>query len=481
MNRERDVVLGVDSSTQSTKVVVVDLASGEIVSEGRAPHTGADTQDPEDWWSALRTAVQVAVRDDFAVRGISVGGQQHGLVTLDASDNPVRPAPLWNNVASAPDAERLNAEADFAGAVGSRLVASFTITKLAHLARTAPADLQQTRAMCLPHDYLNFRLTGALTTDRSEASGSGWWSPTTGKDHRDLIALAAGDSFANAVNLPVVLGPGDTAGTLSVETARSLDLPAGIPVGPGAGDNAAATIGIGATTGELCISLGTSGVACAVSDRPTNDPTGEVAGFADATGKFLPLACMINCTRVVAILAELFGMDVTEALDAAATLEPGADGLLLMPYLGGERTPNLPNARGSLAGMTNGNVAPASLVRAAVDGVAAGLGYCQEAFEHVGVRKDVITLVGGGSRHICWQQAIADATGLKVRVRGGGEHVARGAALQIAAIVLGESVAKLAAAWRPQVVAEAEPRAGYQAAFRLDERRRIIEQMKASE
>jgi len=478
MIRSQEIVLGVDSSTQSTKVVAVDLDTGAVVSEGRATHTGADTQDPTDWWSALETAVRVAVTDDMTVRGIAVAGQQHGFVTLDVEVSPVRPAPLWNNVSSAPDAERLNEQADFAAAVGSRLVASFTITKLAHLARTSPEELARVHAICLPHDYLNYRLTGTLATDRSEASGSGWWSPATEEIRRDLLALAAGEPFADRVQVPTVLGPNEIAGVLTEAAAAALGLPAGIPVGPGAGDNAGAALSIGATQAELLISLGTSGVATAFSDAPTNDPTGEVAGFADATGAYLPMACMLNCTRVVGSIAEMFGRSVVEALDRAGQIEPGADGLLLLPYLSGERTPNLPYATGLISGLRGGNLHPDLWLRAAVDGVAAGLAYCQQALERLGVCKETVTLVGGGSQHPTWQQAIADATGLPVQVRGGGEHVARGAAVQIAAIVRNEPVAQLAKAWRPEVIAAATPRQNARDAFRLAERRELIEAMK---
>jgi xylulokinase len=480
MTRSHEVVLGIDSSTQSTKVLAIDLDSGEIVAEARAPHTGADTQDPTDWWSALVTATHVAVNDNLTVRGISVAGQQHGLVTLDPENEPVQSAPLWNNVASAPDAERLNEDADFAAEVGSRLVASITITKVAHLARTSPDTFSRVRSICLPHDYLNLSLTGRLTTDRSEASGSGWWSTISDTDRRDLLALAGGETFANQVRLPTVLGPGEIAGTLSQAAAEELGLPIGIPVGPGAGDNAAAAIGIGASQSELCISLGTSGVAYAVSDRPTQDPTGEVAGFADATGFYLPLTCMLNCTRVVETIAGMFELSIVDALDRVREIAPGANGLLLMPYLSGERTPNLPYANGMSSGLRTANLRPEFWMRAAVDGVAAGLAYCQEALARQDVRRPVVTLVGGGSRHPTWQQAVADATGLPVQVRGGGEHVARGAAIQIAAILREEPVAQLADSWRPDIIAEAEPRPEARDAFRLPERHELIEAMKAT-
>ncbi|MCC6790720.1 MAG: xylulokinase [Thermomicrobiales bacterium] len=474
----RAVVLGVDSSTQSTKVLVVDLESGEEVAEGRSPHTGADTQDPRDWWKALKLAIAQVVRGDMDIRGISVAGQQHGMVTLDAAGEPVRPAPLWNNVDAAPDAERLNVLADFPSAVGSRLVASFTIAKLAHLARTSPADLARTVAIGLPHDYLNLRLSGALATDRGDASGTGWWSPIDGTYWRSLLALAIGAQDIDRIQFPHVCGPEEPAGRLTPRAAADLGLPIGIPVGPGSGDNPAAAVGIGATNAELVVSLGTSGTAYAVSTHPTTDPSGEVAGFADATGHYLPLACMLNCTRVLDTVAAMFGFGTEEALDRAGRVDPGAGGLLMLPYLTGERTPNLPHATASLYGVSAENASPDRLLRAAVDGVAAGIAYCIDALARQGVSAPNVTLVGGGARHSTWQQAIADVTGRPVTVRAGAEHVARGAAIQAAAIVRGETVAALAKRWRPPVVAEIAPRPAQRAAFRFDRRRELIESMK---
>jgi xylulokinase len=477
----RSVVLGVDSSTQSTKVLALDLETAEVLAEGRAPHTGADTQDPADWWHALIAATQAAVAPDMRVEAIAVGGQQHGLVALDEAGNVVRPAPLWNNVGAAPDAERLNGVADFAAAVGSRLVASFTIAKLAHLARTDPDDLRRTAAVGLPHDWLNLELTGTLATDRGEASGSGWWSPGEGRERRDLLALAIGADAAQSLRLPEVRGPEERAGSLIPDAAAALGLPAGIPVGPGTGDNMAAALGIGAAPGEMVISIGTSGTAFAVSPHATADPTGEVAGFADATGRFMPLACMLNCTRVVDTVAALVGLPRDEALDVAEATEPGAGGLLLMPYLAGERTPNLPRARGSLNGIAAENATAPLLVRAALDGVAAGLAYCVDALARLGVTAPEVTLVGGGSRHPAWQQAIADATGLRVIVRGGSEHAARGAAMQALAIARGEPLDVVLAQHRPEVVATIEPRPEHRPALRLDERRQMIRDWVAAE
>jgi xylulokinase len=470
----RSVVLGVDSSTQATKVLALDVESGAIVGEGRAAHSGNDVQHPDEWWHALGVAVREAVRRDLTVVGMSVAAQQHGCVTLDATGRIVRPAPLWNNVAAAPDAERLNEEADFAAAIGSRLVASFTIAKLAHLRRTAPEDLERTAMVALPHDWLNFRLTGELVTDRGEASGSGWWSPREGRDRRDLLALAVGTEAAARLRLPEVRGPADRAGVLTQAAAEALGLEVGIPIGVGSGDNMAAALGVGAAPGELVISLGTSGTAFVVAETATADPSGEVAGFADATGRFLPLACMLNCTRVLDTVAHLLGIERGDALDRAGAVAPGAGGMRLVPYLAGERTPNLPEATGTITGLTGENATPELLLRAALDGVAAGLAYCVEALGRVGMTAPAVTLTGGGSAHPAWRQAIADATGLPVTVREGGEHAARGAAMQAAAVVRGERVADVVARWRPKITAEVTARPGTRAAFALDERRRMI-------
>jgi len=476
----QSVVLGVDSSTQSTKVLALDVTTGEIVGEGRAPHSGQDIQHPAEWWHALIAATRAVISPDMRVVAISVGGQQHGLVTLDAAGEVVRPAPLWNNTAAAPDAERLNAEADFGAEVGTRLVASITIAKLAHLARTAPDDLARTVAVGLPHDWLNLQLTGNLATDRGEASGSGWWSPRDGRVRRDLLALAVGSESAERLVLPDVRGPVEPAGNLRADAAALLGLEAGIPVGPGTGDNMAAALGVGAAPGELVISLGTSGTAFAVTERPTTDDDGEVEGFADATGRFLPLVCMLNCTRVVDAMAAMAGLSREIALDRAGKALPGAGGMLLMPYLAGERTPNLPQAMGSIAGLTAENATPDLIVRAALDGVAAGLAYAVDVLAQLGVTAPVVTLVGGGSQHPAWRQAIADATGLPVVVRGGNEHAARGAAIQAMAIASGESIDTVVRRWRPEVIARIEPRPKHRAAFRLDERHQLIAELKSA-
>jgi xylulokinase len=422
---------------------------------------------------------------DFAVFGIAVAAQQHGCVLLDDRGVVVRPAPLWNNVEAALDAERLNRRANFPEEVGLHLVASFTIAKLAQIARTSPDDLTRTASVGLPHDWLNYRLTGHLTTDRGDASGTGWWSPREGTYRRDLLALAVGEREqvphgerdAARLGLPALRGPEDPAGSLSRDAAKALGLPEGIPVGPGTGDNMAAALGVGAKPGELIISLGTSGTAFGVSEAPVSDASGDVAGFADATGRFLPLACMLNCTRVVDTAARLLGLDREEALARAGAVAPGAGGLVMLPYLGGERTPNLPRATGVITGLTEVTATPDLVLRAALDGVVAGLDYCVHALTALGLTAPGITLVGGGAIHPTWQAAVADVTGLPVLVRSGTEHAARGAAVQASAIVRGEAITEAADRCRPPVVGEVLPRPGMREAFALDARQWMIEEL----
>ena len=352
-----EVVLGIDSSTQSTKVVAVELSNGHIVGEGRAPHSGRDIQWPGDWWEALRVALGPIVDAGWAVAGLSVAGQQHGFVAADATGEPVRPAPLWNNVEAAEDAERLNHQADFAVEIGTRLVSSITIAKVAHLARTNPGQLATIDAICLPHDWLTWKLTGNLVSDRGEASGSGWWSPIAESPKRHLLELAAGVAFASRVRIPDVLGPNDRAGVLT---------PRGGSV-PWIARRASRSVLVPETTwAPRWASARLPAISWSVwerVERPTRFQTNrpqiqpeKSAGSRMRRAAYLPLACMLNCTRVVDDVARLTGMSLSEALDRAGAVEPGAGGLLLTPYLGGERTPNLPHATGSLLGIDMKNL-----------------------------------------------------------------------------------------------------------------------------
>ncbi|MCU1553964.1 MAG: Xylulokinase [Arthrobacter sp.] len=433
------LVAGVDSSTQSCKIVIRDADTGVLLRHGSAPHPEGTEVDPEAWWSALQRAIELAGGIDD-VAAVSVGAQQHGMVCLDADGGVVRPALLWNDTRSAAAAQSLISEAGSGGerhwaeATGTVPVASLTSTKLRWLADNEPDNAARTAAVCLPHDWLSWRLAGygpgsgsagieALCTDRSDASGTGYWSPASGAYLPDVLEKTLGHVPA----LPQVLGPLDSM----------LKTPAGALIGAGAGDNAAAALGVNAGLGDVVVSVGTSGTVFAVADRPVADPSGLVAGFADARGYFLPLVCTLNASRVLDATARVLGVDHLELSRLALSAPAGASGLVLVPYFEGERTPNLPDATGSLHGMTLANFTPANLARAAVEGVACSLADGLKALTDLGITARRVILVGGGARSEAVQHAVAAIFGLPVSVPERGEYVADGAACQAAGALRG--------------------------------------------
>lgn len=438
------LVAGIDSSTQSCKVVIRDSVTGALVRQGRASHPEGTEIHPDHWWTALQEAIAAAGGLDD-VDAVSVGGQQHGMVCLDESGNVVRPALLWNDTRSAQDAEELIRNAGqgdpaagasyWAGSTGTVPVASLTVTKLRWLARNEPENAQRTAAVCLPHDWLSWRLAGhgpgtgpasleLLRTDRSDASGTGYFSATTGEYLPDVLESTLG----HLPVLPGVVGPLETAGKT----------PSGALIGPGAGDNAAAGLGVSAGVGDVVISIGTSGTVFAVSDTPSRDSSGLVAGFADATGHYLPLACTLNATRIFDATAALLDVSLNELGALALSAPEGAEGLTLVPYFEGERTPNLPQATGSLHGLTLSNYTPANLARAAIEGVVCSLADGLAALQAQGVDARRIILVGGGAQSEAVQHVAASAFGLPVFVPKPGEYVADGAARQAAGVLTGQ-------------------------------------------
>lgn len=427
------LVAGVDSSTQSCKVVVCDADTGRVVRTGSAAHPAGTEIDPEHWWTALQTAIAEAGGIDD-VAALSVAGQQHGLICLDRRGTVLRKALLWNDTRSAASATALIHE--FGGAtawadrVGVVPVASITATKLCWVADNEPAVADATAAVCLPHDWLTWRLRGsaditALVTDRSDASGTGYYSAATGGYCDDALDVSFG---GRRPVLPRVLGPAETAGVT----------PQGCVIAAGAGDNAAAALGLMASPGDCIVSLGTSGVVSAVTDTPPRDASGLVAGFADATGRQLPLVCTLNGAPVLAATARMLGVDLDEFGALALAAPPGADGLALVPYLAGERTPNLPDATGSLTGITADNWTPANVARASVEGLLCSLVYCLDLIGGQGVDVERIVMVGGGVRSEA-VRAIAPALfGRAVYLPEPGEYVARGAARQAAWALTGD-------------------------------------------
>ena len=434
------LVAGVDSSTQSCKVVIVDAATGAIVREGRAAHPHGTEIDPEAWWVALQAAIADAGGLD-EVSAISIGGQQHGMVVLDAGGRVIRDALLWNDTRSAQAARDLIDEfgADaLARRTGSVPVASFTATKLRWLRDAEPEHAAMVAAVALPHDWLTWRLRGfgpehprldALSTDRSDASGTGYWSPIDDDwDHEMLIAALGHDA-----QLPRVVPPSGRAG-LVVRDGELVPL----VVGAGAGDNAGAAFGLGAVDGDIVVSIGTSGTVFAVTARPAADESGTVAGFADASGLFLPLVATLNAARVLDSIVGLLGVDHADLADLALAAEPGSGGLVLQPWFEGERTPNLPDATATLFGMTLASTTRESLARAAIEGMLCGLAEGLDALVAQGVRAERILLVGGAAQSPAVAAIAAQVFDAPVLVPKPGEYVAIGAARQAAWALTGE-------------------------------------------
>ncbi|TCC36517.1 xylulokinase [Kribbella speibonae] len=416
------LVAGVDCSTQATKVLVCDAETGAVVREGRAPHPDATQVDPAEWWKAWEIASDGLLD---GVQAVAIGGQQHGMVLLDDAGEVVHPAVLWNDTSSADATTELITELGgpeaWAEAVGSVPVPSFTVTKLRWVRDKEAA--RRAAAVVLPHDWMTHRLAAdrsgieGITTDRGDASGTGWWSPATNSYRTDLVELAFGRQLA----LPRVAGPAEIVGQTSF----------GAALAAGTGDNAAAALGLDLQPGDVAVSLGTSGTAFARSTHPTADPTGLVAGFADATGEYLPLVCTLNAARVMSATAQMLGLDLS-AFDEAAITSAGSDGLVLLPFLDGERTPDLPHSTGLIYGLTRATMQPATMARAAVEGLLCGLADAVDALRDQGLPVHRVLLLGGGARSRAVQALAPALLGAEVVLPEPAEYVALGAARQAA-------------------------------------------------
>jgi xylulokinase len=429
----RQLIAGVDSSTQSVKVVIRDANTGELVRQGRASHPDGTEVEPKHWLHGLNTALSEAggIAD---VEAISIAGQQHGMVALDSEGDVIRPALLWNDTRSAQEADDLNHEvggdAEMARKVGSKLVASFTASKLRWMADHEPENALKVASVALPHDWLSWQMQGGknfdtLFTDRSDASGTGYFDPSTSHYREDIIRLAL--RHDQELSLPQIIGPAQFGGTTQ----------SGIPIAAGAGDNAGAALGLQAQPGDVIVSLGTSGTAFAVSETPTHDASGAVAGFADATGRYLPLVCTLNAARILDAACRILGKTHDEIGQLALAAKPGANGLTLLPYFEGERTPNRPKATGVFAGMNLNNSNPEDIARAMVEGMLAGLADAVDSLVALGVGVNRILLIGGAAKNPAVPVIASALFGREVIVPPAGEYVADGASKQAAWALLG--------------------------------------------
>ncbi|MCA8950421.1 MAG: xylulokinase [Planctomycetes bacterium] len=420
-----NLFLGFDVGTQSCKALVIDAERREVVARAQEPlellaglPPGHMEQHPDRWIDAVqRTARDVlAAVDGAEIAGIGVSGQQHGCVVLDDGARVVRPAKLWCDTATSAEAARL------------RVPTGFTASKLLWLKEQEPHHWQRVRRVLLPHDYVNFVLTGAATMECGDASGTGFFDP-----HRrafDAAAMAAIDDGLPAL-LPPLSAEGALAGRLSARGAELLGLPAGIPVAAGGGDNMMSAIGAGATRpGVVVVSLGTSGTIFTRADRPVVDPEGLIAPFCSSDGAWLPLCCVMNLTGVTEEIVVLTGLDHATLTAAASAVPPGADGLLWLPFLLGERVPDLPNATGTLLGIRPGTLRPGQLYRAALEGTSLNLGAGLDRMRRLGLDVDEVRLVGGAARNPLWRAILAAVFRVPVEPLAEAESAALGAAIQ---------------------------------------------------
>ena len=427
------LALGLDVGTQGTKGVVVDAETRAVVArasrnygliEGLPP--GAAEQDPATWIDAVQGVARELCAaegvDPGGVSAVGVSGQQHGLVVLDEDDRVVRPAKLWCDTSTAAEARELSE------AFGRNVPTGFTASKIRWLAKREPEAWARTRAVLLPHDYVNFRLTGHKTMEAGDASGTGFFDPVERTFHADEVRLT---DPALAAKLPALVAAGEPAGALSPEGADLLGLSEGVAVSAGGGDNMMSAVGSGATRpGVVVVSLGTSGTVFTYCAEPVVDPEGLIAPFCGSIGGWLPLLCVMNLTGVTEEVRAAFDADIDALTQEARAVPPGCDGLSWLPYLQGERVPDLPEATGTLLGMRPGHLRRGVLFRAAIEGTSQNLAWGVDRMRALGVAVDEVHLVGGAARNDLWRSILADVLDCPVVPLEEPESAALGAALQ---------------------------------------------------
>jgi xylulokinase len=432
--------LGIDCGTQGTKALLID-ENGTTLGQGYAPHaiierpSGAREQDPAWWVEALRTSVKQALANSTSpVLALGVSGQQHGLVVLDENLEVIRPAKLWNDTETAPQNQQLvdlfgGKEAWFTR-FGIVPLTGYTVSKLLWLAQNEPANFARIRHILLPHEYLNFYLTDRICAESGDASGTAFFDVRTRawiKEVLDVIDGGTGQLFAA---LPPLITVDESVGTLRAEVAADLGLSATCIVSAGGGDNMMGAIGTGnVRPGVVTLSLGTSSTVYSFHTAPVLDPTGNVAPFCSSSGGWLPLVCTMNATNVVTQTLQTLGRTVHDIEAALAATPPGANGLVFLPFLNGERTPDLPHARGTLTGISPINFNPDNLIRAAIEGVSFGILNGLDLIQGDSP-VDRILVIGGGSKSAAWRQLLADASGATVEVPIQEEAGCLGAAIQ---------------------------------------------------
>ncbi|MEO7166164.1 MAG: xylulokinase [Chthoniobacterales bacterium] len=437
--------LGIDSGTKSTKALVLDIESGEVLAlaqsnygtiEGLPP--GHMEQDPATWIDAAEATVEECLekigKRCSEIKAVGVSGQQHGLVALDESNEPLRPAKLWCDVSTEKQCEEFNQE--FGGSeglierIGNPMLPGYTAPKLLWLKENEPANFRRLTSILLPHDFLNLWLTGERQMEYGDASGTGLMDVRTRKWSEPILKFI--DPKLPAL-LPPLRSSKRPVGLLRSALREKWGLADDALVSAGSGDNMMGAIGTGnIRPGIVTVSLGTSGTICAFSEEPVIDPKGEVAAFCDGTDHWLPLTCTMNVAAAIEQMRELFGWDIPTMEERVAAMAPGAGGMLFLPYLQGERTPNLPKASGVFHGLTTETMKPDFMARAVVEGVTLGLAYGLRRFKDLKIVPKEIRLTGGGSKSAVWRQIAADVLGFPTVALRVTEGAALGAAIQAA-------------------------------------------------
>ncbi|WP_163337431.1 xylulokinase [Desulfopila sp. IMCC35008] len=436
--------LGIDSGTQGTKCVVVSEKKQTALAESYCGYDliendrGGREQHPASWLDACRKVLREVLADQAVdpslVRGIGVSGQQHGMVPLDKKGEVIRPAKLWCDTETVPQCKtitnRVGGEEQVLEKIGNQVAAGFTASKILWLQQNEPANYERLATVLLPHDYINYWLTGEKKTESGDGSGTAYFDVVNRCWSRQLLS-AIDPSGKLEYCLPELIPSEAPHGVVTPARAAELGLPAGVLVSSGGGDNMMAAIGTGnVSPGVVTASLGTSGTIYAYSDSPVVDAQGELAAFCSSSGGWLPLVCTMNVTVTTELMRQMFGLELAEMNDQAAAVEPGAGGLILLPYFNGERTPALPDARATLTGMTSRNMRSDMFCRAAMEGAVFGLRYGLEVLKRNGIDPQEIRLTGGGAKSHLWRQIVADIFGCEVVCLQEEEAGATGAALQ---------------------------------------------------
>jgi len=455
-------VCGIDSSTQSCTLITRDVDTGKFINISRSLHPkiipNKSEQDPESWWEALLNALQKIEKS--SIKALSIDGQGHGSVLLGQDNSVLRPAKLWNNTET-------GAESDFLiNSLGKEQwinrtcivpVPAFTITKLLWVKKNEPEIFNKIAKVLLPHDYLTYKLTDNYVTDRSEASGTGYFNPATSLWQLDLLNLVD-SNFSWESMVPHVAGPDELVGKVTTGASLATGIQKGALLACGCNDNPASALGLGLQETDVCVSLGTSGTIFVPSVTPVYDYTGRVNGNADATGKFLPLVCTLNATKVTNWITSLFRLDYDEASALALSAKPTSNRPILIPFFDGERTPNLPLASGSISGLRT-DTSIEEILRSCFEGVLLNILGGLDALQTAGVdTSGRLIVTGGGAMSPAYVQFLADLSGRPVWVTSETNTAAMGACVQAAAVFHSCSVSEIKKAWAPKLTIGAIPR-----------------------